>query len=1193
MNVSVFSVHPAPVASGPLRRARAGGFALVVTLLIVSLLAIVAVSFLTSMGSERQTADAYMSKSRAEQSAQAGVDAAEAILAQSFRDYPDSCTVWDTNQTYNTGTPNAQEGATTVTGTTNEGTSLYLRAVANGNVADPKYTGTNSAANDPSGNNPNNPACKTFVLPLISGVPNGNAQLASSIHLTTDLTETDPSRQTDPTINTYCTDLNVRRFGKSSLNPAGDVQGIIGSPPGWADSSPLGPKPARAYWVNLKGSNGLTTGRYAFWIEDESFRSNVNTAGKTSPRTDNGPNPQTQRYPLTSGTQQPYISTPVDAVLSGLLTTFSSTSTSDAESILDTRALFPGSFFPDPLAILQSSTSTTGASTFTTPVADGLRYLTTTQSGALNLSRHGTQRLNLNATVTTVDLTQDSATATAAIQKQVDQIVKALQFHLPNFSQRFYRTSSATDSATLNATQVVYNSTLKQELIGDPNLIYFYKVAANLRDYIDGDAQPTLIQSGGAVYPIGPPPLMPFGTDSDPCPNPIWAVGKEATPFLQETAVRFRPVVPTNLPTGTKKTYTLAVDYYLEFWNMTDRDISGSDLHSPMIHISDQQTWVGYKSGTPLSADSGTPAPVSPANDLTIDASSVVFKAGAATVITTDPDYKSYTYLGPPGGSGSPNKTVTGPPNPDTTFLCPIVSGTRLYHGPLPNQNTSNPDYGVMPVFRDSSPSTPQDYHTEITFYNKYGYLDTAPYGLAEAVSAYTDTDIYVGQQGSYNDYSYGGSLFGNSQPSEMGDPRTNNEQMYFHRNSGAGTGDLTRYYNGDHTLGYQDVNYVQPGLNGSFVPGGATKSSTFYPWADYYTWSSTTAASIALTAQTAPAVISDRPMASIGQLGDVFDPARISATPENVRGGGRTFKIGQRDDRVTYDPTGNPAPNNTLDNLPASLGWASWRLADIFSAGPVDSNNPSGPVQEPIEQPGRLNINGVARDSGAALRTLLTGFQFQPSTVDSSTGISEPLFHTPSGLAGASLALQPTDSTGLVKLVAQITSRLQAKSTSANVPWGPFFERGELGELQTNGTPIFGTNVTGAFQKSTDLVGGVDMDRTFDRGREELFRRLAEMICTRGDTFTVYVVGQSILQPTASSSFKITGTQRMRVTFRLVPQSKDTNTGLYHDFHPAYNGPDGSTVINSANNYDPAHPELRFSKPDRYDVQILEVNNL
>ena len=62
-----------------------------VTLLIVSLLAIIAVSFLTSMSSEHQTADAYMSKARAEQAAQAGVDAAEAILAQSFRDYPDSC----------------------------------------------------------------------------------------------------------------------------------------------------------------------------------------------------------------------------------------------------------------------------------------------------------------------------------------------------------------------------------------------------------------------------------------------------------------------------------------------------------------------------------------------------------------------------------------------------------------------------------------------------------------------------------------------------------------------------------------------------------------------------------------------------------------------------------------------------------------------------------------------------------------------------------------------------------------------------------------------------------------------------------------------------------------------------------------------------------------------------------------------
>ena len=60
-------------------------------------------------------------------------------------------------------------------------------------------------------------------------------------------------------------DLNTRRS-------QGDIQGIIGSPPGW---NGVGPKPARAYWVPVNSSDGLAKSRYAFWIEDNSFRANI------------------------------------------------------------------------------------------------------------------------------------------------------------------------------------------------------------------------------------------------------------------------------------------------------------------------------------------------------------------------------------------------------------------------------------------------------------------------------------------------------------------------------------------------------------------------------------------------------------------------------------------------------------------------------------------------------------------------------------------------------------------------------------------------------------------------------------------------------------------------------------------------------------------------------------------------------
>ena len=315
-----------------------------------------------------------------------------------------------------------------------------------------------------------------------------------------------------------------------------------------------------------------------------------------------------------------------------------------------------------------------------------------------------------------------------------------------------------------------------------------------------------------------------------------------------------------------------------------------------------------------------------------------------------------------------------------------------------------------------------------------------------------------------------------------------------------------------------------------------------------------------------------------------MFDPARLPGTAGILysRGGGRTFKIGQHDDRYSNDPTTNTGQNNTADNVPASNGWASWRLADIFD------------VADPLELPGRININGVPRDKGAALLAALQGFQFQPTTT------TDPVIHgdSISGLAGTSLDTTGT-SAGLSQLVTQITTRLNPTATPANGPSGPFFERGEFGELGTGTSMLFGTNSS---TTNNSLVASVDMNKTGDHSREEMFRRLAQMICTRGDTFTVYAAGQSILQNPTTTALKVTGTQRMRVTFRLVPKAKSTTPGAYDYFHPAYTTTtktDGT--IDVLNSIDPANPTeaptngqigviARFAKPDRYDVQILQA---
>ena len=127
------------------------------------------------------------------------------------------------------------------------------------------------------------------------------------------------------------------------------------------------------------------------------------------------------------------------------------------------------------------------------------------------------------------------------------------------------------------------------------------------------------------------------------------------------------------------------------------------------------------------------------------------------------------------------------------------------------------------------------------------------------------------------------------------------------------------------------------------------------------------------------------------------------------------------------------------------------------------------------------------------------------------------------------------------------MTARLNNTTPSLGAN-GPFFERGEFGEIGAGTTVLFGANPTSISSANTALIATADMNKTFDHSREELFRRIAQMICTRGDTFTVYAVGQSI-QTTATGAQKVTGTQRLRVTFRLVPKAKNSKNGFVRLF--------------------------------------------
>ena len=103
--------------------------------------------------------------------------------------------------------------------------------------------------------------------------------------------------------------------------------------------------------------------------------------------------------------------------------------------------------------------------------------------------------------------------------------------------------------------------------------IYLNKIAANVRDYIDTDSQPTVVNNDSPNYTvrIGTAPTHCFvasggGTAG---PNEVIAIGKERVPMMQEYAIRITQTV-FSAKTGTSANYSINIEHYVEVWNVID-----------------------------------------------------------------------------------------------------------------------------------------------------------------------------------------------------------------------------------------------------------------------------------------------------------------------------------------------------------------------------------------------------------------------------------------------------------------------------------------------------------------------------------------------------------------------------------------------------------------------------------------------
>ena len=795
----------------------------------------------------------------------------------------------------------------------------------------------------------------------------------------------------------------------------------IGSP---VTNGAITSRECRAPWVYLLANQALPhqsdpaaanynpyVARYAYWIEDESSKLNFRVAGN------NNAGGGFQRS--TNSNLPGDIDLGAAPVLNyAPIPTNNSSANSSLIAFRNSTTNLP----VDGRILGQATNVSTNA-------AESSRFYVTMASYANDLAGTGQKRVNLNALVT-------DGIFTNSIASDLDDIGYSI-----TGTHTYPGLNNATDQGffhdlpATNGPMPDFGSRFYPGVTAANKIVYLKKVLANIRDYIDSDSQPTLVDFDGNVST----------TVSTNWYNewPPQALGKEAIPYLQETAWAGNEVSWSG--TGSTRTATLEIDHYLEFYNPGTKDFVAPP--GTTIAFSNMATW------------SGGSYPDLEIEDFSLDLSGVTFPAGKVTVITTNPGTDPANLI------SDASTVVRIAPAPE--------EGTRKF-----TNRTTDEEISSTKGFQLGYParsSTVSDTESRLIMSGPQGIFDALPkYGFT-AVSA-TPWNFKGLNVGDRTRFVYGASLSGNSADGRSGDPRSLSEQLQLQAFN-SGNQDNTRFYGtiqgaappGSATFGKAASTFVDPTKN----------QGTTGAWGDY---------SIALgdTSSSAYAVIRDSPMVSIGELGNIYDPYRL-ASPTGInasRGGGRSLKVGQPDDVI-----------GSATRFSSTWQNAAWRLADVFGV----STNRSQPEFDPVSR-GKVNINSVARDGGTVLQGLLRNFVFLPAPD------SDP------SIAGKQLT-----SLEITRLIQSIANYISSN--------GPIMERGELSQISyfSGGT----TNLS--------TLGGKTVRTTIDRGREEVFRRMIELITTRSSSFSVFSAGEA-LQESPSGVIKVLSKAKTGAVYRFDP---------------------------------------------------------
>src|SRR5205823_5505928 len=120
--------------------------------------------------------------------------------------------------------------------------------------------------------------------------------------------------------------------------------------------------------------------------------------------------------------------------------------------------------------------------------------------------------------------------------------------------------------------------------------------------------------------------------------------------------------------------YTISIDHYVEFWNISNHDILLADLGpSPFLLIANQPGWdAGGLTDIPAGASRDITIPLSSLTRVSDHQAFTGFPAGTVTVITTDP-----TLL----------NTLT--PNAANVYQAAIPNNLRTYSGQTQKKSNS------------------------------------------------------------------------------------------------------------------------------------------------------------------------------------------------------------------------------------------------------------------------------------------------------------------------------------------------------------------------------------------------------------------------------------------------------------------------------------------------------------------------